>query len=193
MQICGTCCELYGYFTTAGQPCYQPCGCKEKGETAVGFGGSDFPCAWELCYCCGQTVIGSGTRWSVFFCEPCKAQVVALNKQHGFAVIPLGRHSLMNQVVLNVRAPDQADEMRKFTENAAGLFERINRLRVWRKRIITRILQELGFPRGSDAELENYVLRVGSLRPQRASVEELAACLSNPSDASSSSAPKPTL
>lgn len=177
MQICGTCCELYGHFTTAGQPCYQPCGCKEKGETAVGFGGSDFPCAWELCYCCGHTVIGSGTRWSVFYCEPCKEKVVALNKQHGFSVIPLGRHSIMNQVVLDPRAPDQESEVRKFTENVGGLFKRIDRLRAWRKRIVARTLQELGFPRGSDVELENYVLRVGSLRPRRASAEELATFL----------------
>lgn len=178
MKICATCFELYGNVTRR----YQSCFCKEKPGVPAERGdwsGWDFPQAVELCHCCGHELISSGTRWSVFYCEPCRVQVIALNKQSGFAVIPLGRHSMMNNFALDPRAPDRANEIRTFIANANGLFERIKRLDTWRKRIVAQTLRTAGLPEGTDVELEDYLLGIASRpSPKRASIEELAAFLS---------------
>ncbi len=64
----------------------------------------DFPAAVELCYCCAAELIPSGSRYSSFYCDACRALVKRVNESAGFVALPFGRHSLMNRIVLGGEA-----------------------------------------------------------------------------------------
>jgi hypothetical protein len=76
--------EMHGIDTLR----YQKCSCKENNPAVpeqedeewkwLGF---DYREIIELCHCCSQQLLTSGSRWSVFFCEDCKRKVIELNKQ----------------------------------------------------------------------------------------------------------------
>ena len=52
----------------------------------------------HLCECCRLELLPSGSRWSVWFCDECKGQVLELNARLGSYVVPIGRHSLMSRI-----------------------------------------------------------------------------------------------
>ncbi len=96
----------------------------------------DFPTALELCYCCASNVIPSGSKFSSFFCDACRTNIVRLRDAVGSAVIPLGRHSLMNGIALH--GPDAGNRLRitSFAAANSQSSNRIGRLFEWRRLVI---------------------------------------------------------
>ena len=102
----------------------------------------DFPEAVCLCYCCAQTMIPSGSKFSSFFCDECQGRVVALNRSYGLAVVPLGRHSLMNGVA--VAEPAEAREIEAFASGVRAMFGRIDRLLTWQRGLVQDNVAAMG-------------------------------------------------
>jgi len=93
MRVCRTCGKLSGEFFKNGSSVRQQCKCEKTDEDRwLGF---DFNEIVTLCYGCGLAVLPSGSRYSLWFCEPCKQTVCALNDACNAYVIPTGRHSFM--------------------------------------------------------------------------------------------------
>jgi len=93
MRVCRTCGKLSGEFFKNGSSVRQQCKCEKTDEDRwLGF---DFNEIVTLCYGCGLAVLPSGSRYSLWFCEPCKQTVFALNDACNAYVIPTGRHSFM--------------------------------------------------------------------------------------------------
>jgi hypothetical protein len=129
MKICSRCYDVYGSWNYKPQIIqffseevllgknrlhgvehlrYQKCNCKddnseipEQEDEEWKWLGFDYRRIIELCHCCGQEILISGSRWSVFFCEDCKGKVIELNKQVQRSVIPIGGHSRLELMALN--------------------------------------------------------------------------------------------
>lgn len=97
----------------------------------------DFPTALELCYCCASELISSGSKFSSFFCDPCRAAVTGLKDSVGRTVIPLGRHSIMNGLSLNGPALRDPRIVAAFASATKNSFDRMDRLFTWRRGVLT--------------------------------------------------------
>jgi hypothetical protein len=109
MAVCGDCFEIYGPWrykqeiskrpnSVLWQFCGGECpsrnkkpGITLKDESEEKWPGFDFNTIVELCYCCGQEELKSGSRWSVWFCEECKEKVIDFNTRFQQTIIPIGR------------------------------------------------------------------------------------------------------
>jgi len=108
LTVCHTYLDLHGDIRlNTGVQVRQVCPCEyeklsevEKRTSWKNIFGRDWDIskAFETCHCCGLEVIPSGSRWSLFFCQDCKAIVMEFNNAVGKCIIPLGRHSMMNSV-----------------------------------------------------------------------------------------------
>lgn len=98
----------------------------------------DFPTPAELCRCCGQELLQSGSRWSVWFCSECKGRVRTLNERAGTCVIPIGRHSMMNGVFIPGGRIPEFVEIEGFTLKVRGLSWEMERLAEWAAEIVRR-------------------------------------------------------
>ena len=128
----------------------------------------DFDLPAELCRCCGQELLPSGTRWSVWFCEPCKKRVVRLNHRARRCAIPIGRHSLMNDVFdLPGRAADRV-EIDGLVVGLRELFAKMDRLDDWTHEIVRRNCAALGFGDRARVALGEYLVAVRKARISRA-------------------------
>ena len=90
----------------------------------------------DLCWCCGQALIPTGSRWSTFFCPACKQFAIELNEAAGSCVIPIGRHSIANGII-GRPAPQESTEAfsEAFTQEVKTMNSRIDRLRSWKRMI----------------------------------------------------------
>jgi len=113
------------------------------------------PDSWEggdvsewarLCDCCLRVVVGSGSRWSVWFCEDCKHRVMGLNAAVGLPLIPIGRHTLMHGITVHPDGPEI--EVEEFVEAIGGLFDRIYRLGDWKEHRLAVVFDTLGLADG---------------------------------------------
>lgn len=86
MRICRRCSYLYD---TVDHRCRQACSWDRKGQEP--WPNSDFNEHTCLCRCCVSEPLRSGSRWSVWFCDECKARVIALNKLVGFSAFSGGK------------------------------------------------------------------------------------------------------
>ena len=99
--VCNTCGELFGpcrEINASGdrrQQLEQLCACENGRKDQPKWERFDFNEVITLCRCCRGVVLRSGSRWSVWFCEPCKRRVRAVNDICESYVIPIGRHSIM--------------------------------------------------------------------------------------------------
>ena len=73
----------------------------------------------RLCDCCLAVPMRSGSRWSPFFCERCRPEIIAADQG-----IPIGRHSMMNRV-----APS----------NLTSIIEGTNRLQDWKSQRVRHL------------------------------------------------------
>jgi hypothetical protein len=150
MQVCSTWAGLYGPFTDDWHESivirHQKCGCQNRSreQTEPRWPRADFNTAVELCYSCAAEVILSGSRWSVFFCEDCRPRVFALNRSYGLAVIPYGRHSMMNGFGITGEDAKDPQKLATFTEGFNSLFDRIHRLHDWRTNLVRDYLARMG-------------------------------------------------
>jgi hypothetical protein len=163
--ICPECFEVCGRILLAGEKYLQPCSCdppaaREILRTPEGY---DFPTYVELCRACGLVAIPSGSRWSSFFCRECLGIIRQVNSAAGFALVPVGRHSVMNSIMLTgneARDPDKAND---FVEKFRGLNLRIDLLSDWRKKIVARRCADLGFSRHKQVPLGLFRRKASSL------------------------------
>jgi hypothetical protein len=160
LVVCGTCGTIKGPITDEWRSTCQLCSCATaKQRQAQRKFGRDFACWVELCYCCGLHTVGSGSRWSPFHCqEYCRQQVRAFNNLVGYCLIPVGRHSLMNQVALQPEERSQA-QIEAFVGELKSVFARIDEHRKWAQATVLGHLAYLGFKLGADVPLEGYLER----------------------------------
>ena len=160
MRICPHCFELYDL-----DPPYdlsQRCACyRDRDEP--GWPGYDFNERALLCRCCGFEVLRSGSRWSPFFCAPCKERVAALDRQVGQLIIPIGRHTLMNASLMQQKAPTLAVHDFDIDALAADVLDSLTivssgseRLWEWYRAQMARTLEATGL--AGDVPLRDYLL-----------------------------------
>ena len=119
-----------------GEPWHEP-------RTSLPEPPGDFPTTVELCYGCASALIPSGSRFSSFFCRECHTAVRKLAESAGFAVIPLGRHTLMNGIALQGTTAREPKRVAAFTAAAENLFSRIDRLADWRRGVVADHVEEM--------------------------------------------------
>ena len=180
MSVCRDCFEIYGPWRykqpTADRPnvtlwqfCDRECptrtkkpGINLKDDPEEKWPGFDFNTIVELCYCCGQEALKSGSRWSVWFCEECEQKVVDFNTRFQQTIIPIGRHSLMAGYGLG--GPDvlKPEKVEAFVSDVKGLFARFETLGNWRKIVVAENYGVLGYFK--DVLLSDYLKDVGAKR-----------------------------
>lgn len=176
MKVCVECGRIYGIWNfqsghVGSIDYYQKCGCKTakpdmppKGQGQEKWQGFDFNEAITLCHSCGQKILRSGSKWSVWFCSPCKERVIEFNTQYQKTIIPIGRHSIMTGYQLSGKESVDENKVQKFVMDLNGLIETIDVLEEWRKHIISHNLKSLGYSK--DVALVEYLSKVKSL-PKR--------------------------
>jgi tetratricopeptide (TPR) repeat protein len=179
MKVCTECRRIYGFwhYQTGhmGSPgdgdYYQKCGCKtlkpdtpQEGQAQEKWQGFDFNEVITLCHSCGQEILRSGSKWSVWFCKECKERVIEFNTQYQTTVIPIGRHSIMAGYKLSGKESQDENKVKEFVTNLNSLFDRIDLLEEWRGHIISRNLKSLGYPK--DVALAEYLSKAKNL-PER--------------------------
>jgi len=164
LALCTTCMGLFDDPSLARRDFQlQKCRCHPEQEPC--WPHYDYNERARLCDCCGRHVLRSGSRWSVWFCEACKERVVALNREFGLAVIPIGRHSLMHGFGLQPGVPGGADPARvkQFVERFKNLGDRMRLLNgVWKPAHLRAELERLGLlipqgPRPAAIPLATYL------------------------------------
>lgn len=157
-HICGRCLGLYEDLRPDCRE--QRCACTRSSTDPL-WPGFDYNMRLDLCHCCLREALRSGSRWSVWFCGECKERVIAFDRRHGRAVIPIGRHSLMAGVGISgsqlAKAGDPRTEalVEDFGAKALSLFGAMDHLDVWRDRELARRLEVLGKAKG-DVPLAEY-------------------------------------
>jgi hypothetical protein len=170
MGVCRDCGGIHGLVRLkgGGRFHHQTCGCEDRRGTPQAYEGLtkdlclDFAQAVTLCSCCGQALVKSGSKFSHFFCNSCREMIVNFNKSQGFFLIPIGRHSLMNQLSLNGKDIQDPKAISKFTEATNSMFKRIDLLREWKKRVMGKNLRKIGHVKNRDINLLSYL---NELRP----------------------------
>lgn len=173
MKVCTECGNIYGLWhdPSRGIDYYQKCGCKSvkpgmppEGKSKKKWKGFDYNEVVTLCHSCGQEVLRSGSKWSVWFCKECKKRVVKFNTKYQQTIIPIGRHSIMAGYQLSGKESVDKNKVKKFVKNLNSLFERIDILEEWLAQIISQNLKSLGCSK--DVNLVKYLSKVESL-PER--------------------------
>ena len=163
LLICHTCRLLKGPVPGRSDGARQLCDCTPlEVRRAQPRWGGDHNTYAELCRCCGLVLLGSGSRWSVWFCASCKEAVVTLNRYAGRCVIPIGRHSLMNGVGASAAQLRSEIGAQAFADQLTTFFGTISSLESWASTIVHRNLTELGFDTERDARLADYLDAVKS-------------------------------
>ncbi len=164
--LCSTCWDPYQTAPGPGFPTPQRCSCRRRGANDPRWDGYDFNEHLDLCRCCRMQVLHSGSRWSVWFCEECKARIRSLNARAGRAIVPIGRHSLMARV--GVRGTDVTSatdrEVDRIVERFAarlgdwlGGFDPLDAFTASRSEGLRALL---GFTAGEDVELATWLERL---------------------------------
>lgn len=150
LSVCSRCARVYGsaqdVWGHSRQVLRQSCDCDGEDRTQPGtrWYGYDFNEHTTLCYCCGREPLKSGYKFSVWFCEVCKKQVFAFNKSYGMAVIPVGRHSLMNGIFLQGDPEPKWRDIEQFHGELMNFADSIGVLEEWSKQVVKRQLAALG-------------------------------------------------
>jgi hypothetical protein len=173
MDMCRTCFALRGPFFDAHNGCerVQRCGCEPHDPLWNAY---DYNCIAELCHCCAWRTVGSGSKWSPFFCEPCKRPIWAYNQAAGLAVVPIGRHSIMNNVALSVENAKTRRARRAFANTLPGWIEGTRRLWRYQRATVARIVGSIDTT-GATMPLAQYIERARRDRPS--TTEAFAAVL----------------
>jgi hypothetical protein len=161
LVVCGTCGRSKGAVyldwnaRTSGDSVEQTCRCGKP--AAVKWPRYDFNLAFEICRCCGQVLLSSGSRWSVWFCNGCKELVLQLNASLGRYAIPIGRHSFHGRLML-VGVPSAVD-VEIFTTTFRHVTEAIDVVDEWSGLVVRRILEERWKTGPCDVPIREYLAR----------------------------------
>lgn len=111
----------------------------------------------DLCWCCGQALIPTGSRWSTFFCPTCKQYVFELNEAAGSCLIPIGRHSIANGIN-GTPAPNESIEAfsESFAQETKTMNSRIDRLRAWRRMILHELIVATDLSRDKNISISAF-------------------------------------
>jgi hypothetical protein len=120
--------------------------------------GFDFNEIVMLCYCCGQELLKSGSKWTVFFCEDCKKKVMELNRQFQRAIIPIGNHSLMSGIGLNKDGINNPEAVKEFHAKFYKMVASNEKIRKWNIQRLTNNFKLFGYD--GDVLLDGYLLKV---------------------------------
>jgi hypothetical protein len=142
VELCRECLGLRGPCLDTFSHCErtQRCSCEPKEPLWKAY---DYNTAIELCRCCGAATVRSGSRWSPFFCDACKERVLAYNRVAGSAVIPIGRHSIMNGISLSGEDAKSVVAQAAFEAGMANLFARVDRLWMWHRDRVRVVVQSI--------------------------------------------------
>lgn len=93
----------------------------------------------------------------MWFCDRCKARAVAINRQAGRPVLPIGRHSLMHGIGLGGSDATSEVAIDRFVSQCQGFFQQQERVREWAREAVRRNLIDRGLDRRSAVPLPEYV------------------------------------
>jgi len=177
LRICGSCRILKGPVPDRVDGARQLCGCAApEARWAEPLWGGDFNSYGELCRCCGFVLLRSGSRWCVWFCEPCKRSVMALNRAAGRCLIPIGRHSFMNGAAARSEQLQTDVGVGAFVDQLGTFLAGIDGLRVWAATVTASNTIALGFCGDVDVLLADYLVAVrGSTLSSEAAFTPLVA------------------
>jgi len=159
LAVCATCGELFREDRPGALGLSQRCGCRRTPDEARwdGFDFNEWAC---LCRCCGQVVLRSGSRWSVWFCQDCKEPIRGFNLTYGWqgtSIIPIGRHSLMNGIGLSPVEIEDLQRSERFVEDIKNLVGRSDLLSRWAADRVRLNLELVGLA-GPSVPLREYLL-----------------------------------
>jgi hypothetical protein len=178
--ICGRCHAVRGgpIGTVDGVTVWQRCDCVPAGGHPAQPKVGDFNTALELCRACGLVPLQSGSRWSVWFCGPCKTQARGLNERVGRCVVSIGRNSLMNGVT--ARSPSSED-IESFAGQLSTLFDSTDAIQQWSRRVVRENLVAAGQPHDVDVDVASYLASVRGAASSDQRFAEMMASLVNAS------------
>ena len=165
MDLCRECGEIRGPFRLRGGGPFhsQTCLCPDKRGTPQAreeltiYFRLDFARAVTLCACCGQELIKTGSKFSSFFCDFCRKLIYAFDRKRGITIIPMGRHSFMNGVLLNGGDAQNERAITRFVEGMSSMFKRIELLEEWAKGVIAENIKRTGHDWGNHVGLFDYL------------------------------------
>lgn len=154
MHVCRACGRLAGRGTGTGPGVSraQRCDCHPRREKT--WPDYDFNLAVELCRCCGQVALRSGSRWSVWFCAGCLQLTRELNHALGRYAIPVGRHSLHGGIALH--GDSSKLDVALFAARWSNATVASGAVHRWAGTVVRRILA-VRWPDGGDVPLPVYL------------------------------------
>jgi hypothetical protein len=161
LAICTKCFEVCGSVLVEGVWYQQLCSCRSlRAHQNVKFAPrNDYATYVELCRACGLEAIRSGSKWSQFFCAQCHEVIRDLNRTLGVALIPIGRHSIMNSFSLSGKEIEDQQKINSFVKRMRSLWYRMDALHDWRRLMVARRCAELGFEEGKPIPLDKFLLK----------------------------------
>jgi predicted RNA-binding Zn-ribbon protein involved in translation (DUF1610 family) len=161
LVICTKCFEVRGSVLVEGVAYQQLCSCRSlrAWENVKIAPRKDYATYAELCRACGLELIRSGSRWSEFFCPECHDAIRGLNRTLGFALIPIGRHSIMNSFSLSGRDIADQEKIDSFVKRLSSLSLGMDALHDWRRLMVARRCAELGFKGNKPIPLDDFLLK----------------------------------
>ena len=167
LTICKSCLKPYGQIVGSMEINHDPqskwyslnCKCKNEKNEKDGTvnpdkTASELKTAIEFCQCCSMELINFGSKYSVFFCNDCLKLATLYNEFTGKNIIPLGKHSFMNGIMLI--SPYTRAEAKEFKIEIKAFFERISLIMDWQKYALFENLYDLGFDLKTDVPISDY-------------------------------------
>jgi hypothetical protein len=179
LELCPRCFELRGEEGRYQQRCRCEPPDDERWRKPSG-AVSDFNKSLELCYCCAAEPIHSRSRWSVFYCDPCKELVMSLNRRVGAWIIPIVRHSVMHARSLSAEEASDREAVELFAGALRRLFEAIDLVDAHRLDRTRVNIRRLGFGTATTVPLLGYLVRAQPDPERAAAFEGLCRSLSLP-------------
>lgn len=170
-SLCVACADL---FQEGPDPALlQLCGCRRRRpDEQATWPRFDFNELAILCRLCAGELVESGSKWSVFFCDICHPKVVGLNKAVGGTLVPIGCHSLQNQLALRLRhvaaevrgEPEAEDWIDRFMRGLFQLKEMIDHLEEWHRAAVRSNLEAMGLGGRDVVVLSDYLEQLPEVR-----------------------------
>jgi len=152
MEVCCDCIDVVGWFRRLYGPLEGEGPLLQRGRCASHrprphaptWPRFDFNRGVDLCRCCGVEPRASGSRWCVWFCDPCKEQVGLLNERHGRCIVPIGRHSVHWGGLLRAEEADNPFSVLGFVDASKAMVAATGVLSDWCQVAITLNVQRIG-------------------------------------------------
>ena len=174
-RVCGACAQIYGpvIIRPGDMVLERVQRCCQGGEGPEReWPWYDFNAAAQICDACGADVVRSGSRWSSYYCAPCKDAVVALNERRRELFLPLGRHSMMNSKFVFMEGQRRRTTSHKLFDCLRFIDTCTEPLTAWRKARVRAVLAAMG--KLSTAPVEEFLAFADA---HRAPSEEIVAKL----------------